>query len=91
MTYILSFSLWPSYTVAHNNLATVVDTHDEAEKHLLRALKIDPGHVNSLYNFALLLRYFTIEHRTISVYLLRTGSVKIYFGTYATFGKHICN
>jgi hypothetical protein len=50
-------SLWPSYTVALNNLAAVVSDGDEAEKHLRAALRIDPGHANSLFNVALLLRY----------------------------------
>ena len=42
--------------MAHNNLATVVSSQKEAEMHLKNALLIDPGHANSLYNFAILLR-----------------------------------
>ena len=51
------FRLWPFYTLAHNNLATVVEDGAEAEGHLKIALSIDPGHANSRYNIALLLRY----------------------------------
>ena len=48
--------LWPFYTLAHNNLAAVLEDRAEAERHLRIALSIDPGHVNSRYNIALMLR-----------------------------------
>ena len=49
--------MWPFYTLAHNNLAAVLDDRAEAERHLRTALAIDPGHANSRYNIALLLRW----------------------------------
>ena len=50
--------LWPTYALAHNNLAAVLgeESPKEAEQHLKLALRIDPGHANSLYNFAFILR-----------------------------------
>ena len=43
--------------IALNNLATVTENETDIEALLLRALKVDPGHVNSLFNLADLYRY----------------------------------
>ena len=48
--------LWPNYTMAHNNLATLIEDPTEAERHLKMALAIDPWHPNSLYNLAVMQR-----------------------------------
>ena len=42
--------------LAHNNLAAVVSDRAEAEAHLVAALKVDAGHANSLFNFAVILK-----------------------------------
>ncbi len=49
-------SLWPSYAPALNNLASVVSDWEEAERHVRAALSVDPGHPNSLFNAALMLK-----------------------------------
>jgi len=57
----IALRLWPSYPPALNNLAAVVPCKAEAERHIRRALEIDPGHPNSLYNAAVLIRYVVIQ------------------------------
>ena len=42
--------------IALNNLATVTENETDIEALLLRALEVDPGHVNSLFNLADLYR-----------------------------------
>ena len=48
--------LWPTYVLAHNNLATLLEDRQKAEFHLRTALSIDPWHPNSLYNLAVFMR-----------------------------------
>ena len=52
--------LWPSYSSAHNNLATLLMTsqqRDAALRHLEMATKHNPQHANSHYNLAALAWY----------------------------------
>ena len=42
--------------MAYNNLATLMDDPNLAEKHLKEALAIDPWHPNSLFNLAAIYR-----------------------------------
>ena len=53
---VFLYRLWPTYALAHNNLAAVVNDSSDAEKHVKLALRIDPGHANALFNMALILR-----------------------------------
>merc|ERR1712141_191063 len=50
--YRIALQLWPTYVLAHNNLATLLEDRQTAEYHLRTALSIDPWHPNSLYNLA---------------------------------------
>jgi len=54
--YKTALRLWPDYVLAHNNLATLLENHEEALHHLKMALNIDPWHQNSLYNMGVLYR-----------------------------------
>ena len=56
--------LWPSYSSAHNNLATLLMTsqqRDAALRHLEMATKHNPQHANSHYNLAALAWYVGVD------------------------------
>lgn len=48
----LSYRLWPTYASAHNNLGTLVNNFEVAERHFLSAIMYASSHVNAHFNLA---------------------------------------
>ncbi|XP_035224097.1 protein O-mannosyl-transferase TMTC1-like, partial [Stegodyphus dumicola] len=50
--YRIALKLWPSHASSHNNLGTLLEDAEEAEKHFRQALAINPCHSKAHYNLA---------------------------------------
>ncbi|XP_054720801.1 protein O-mannosyl-transferase TMTC1-like [Uloborus diversus] len=50
--YTIALRLWPTHASSHNNLGTLLDDTEEAEKHFRQALSINPCHSKAYYNLA---------------------------------------
>lgn len=56
-TSILFSRLWPNHSSSHNNIGTLLEDLNEAERHFRRAIAINPCHSKAYYNLASIYRY----------------------------------